>query len=172
MPATEKTEVWVFFDRENIYISARCWTAHPERIIANDMRRDGSVPRNDNIAVSLDTFRDRLHGYDFATNPLGARFDSEVNNDGQSVNNSWNAVWDVATGRFEHGWTVEGRSRSSRSAIGRARRRSGASRCCARSQWKNEFSYDHLPMPPAFGQTAHLHVSLSATLGGPGGADC
>src|SRR5262245_24471213 len=24
-PATEKTEVWILFDRENFYVSARCW---------------------------------------------------------------------------------------------------------------------------------------------------
>ena len=27
--ATEKTEAWVFFDDDNIYISARCWDSHP-----------------------------------------------------------------------------------------------------------------------------------------------
>src|SRR5512143_3710086 len=30
-PATEKTESWVFFDDNNIYVSARCWDSHPER---------------------------------------------------------------------------------------------------------------------------------------------
>src|SRR5262249_35761064 len=24
-PATEKTEVWLFYDHENVYVSARCW---------------------------------------------------------------------------------------------------------------------------------------------------
>ena len=39
-PATEKTESWVFFDDNNIYITARCWDSHPERMIINEMRRD------------------------------------------------------------------------------------------------------------------------------------
>src|SRR6187401_764787 len=30
-PATEKTEAWIFFDEDNIYISARNWETHPER---------------------------------------------------------------------------------------------------------------------------------------------
>src|SRR4029077_8102204 len=28
-PATEKTEVWVFYDTENFYLAARCWDSHP-----------------------------------------------------------------------------------------------------------------------------------------------
>src|SRR6266446_2174867 len=48
-PATEKTEIWIFFDNENFYLVARCWDSHPEREIATEMRRDGGrVPRNEN----------------------------------------------------------------------------------------------------------------------------
>src|SRR5262245_25122588 len=38
--ATERTEAWIFFDDDNIYVSARCWDSHPERMVANEMRRD------------------------------------------------------------------------------------------------------------------------------------
>src|SRR5437763_1241703 len=41
-PATEDTDLWFLFDRENLYIAARCWDSHPEREIANEMRRDHS----------------------------------------------------------------------------------------------------------------------------------
>ena len=30
--ATEKTEAWVFFDDNNIYVSARCWDTQPGRM--------------------------------------------------------------------------------------------------------------------------------------------
>ena len=39
-PATEQTEVWVLFDSETIYVSARCWDSQPDRTVANEMRRD------------------------------------------------------------------------------------------------------------------------------------
>ena len=39
-PITERTEAWVMFDDEYIYLSCRCWDEHPERIVANEMRRD------------------------------------------------------------------------------------------------------------------------------------
>ena len=38
-PATERTQAWVFFDDANIYVSARNWDTHPDRMVANEMRR-------------------------------------------------------------------------------------------------------------------------------------
>src|SRR5215468_5452298 len=38
--ATEKTEVWVAFDQRNVYVSMRAWESRPDRMIANEMRRD------------------------------------------------------------------------------------------------------------------------------------
>ena len=72
-PATEKTEAWVLFDDENLYIVGRCWDSHPERIVANEMRRDNfGIYLNDNFAVVLDTFYDRRNAFFFYTNPVGA----------------------------------------------------------------------------------------------------
>jgi|SRR5262245_3799371 len=50
-PASEKTEVWLFFDRERIYVAARLHETHPERRVANEMRRDSiNIPQSDNFA--------------------------------------------------------------------------------------------------------------------------
>ena len=38
--ATEKTEVWVFYDDDNVYVSVRASESHPERMVANEMRRE------------------------------------------------------------------------------------------------------------------------------------
>ena len=107
-PATERTETWVMFDGSNIYVAARCWdTAPPEQWIANELRRDTTQLRqNDTFGVIFDTFHDRRNGYLFYTNPLGARADQAVTDEG-NLNVDWNPVWDVRTGRFEGGWTVE-----------------------------------------------------------------
>ena len=42
-PATERTDVWMFFDDERVYLSFRCWESEPERLIVNEMRRDNLV---------------------------------------------------------------------------------------------------------------------------------
>jgi uncharacterized protein DUF5916 len=107
-PATERTEAWVMFDRENLYIAARCWdTAPPERWIANELRRDtNQLRQNDTFGVIVDTFHDRRNGFLFYTNPLGARADQAVTDEG-NLNVDWNPVWDARPGRFDGGWTVE-----------------------------------------------------------------
>ena len=106
-PATEKTEAWVLFDDENLYIVGRCWDSHPERIVANEMRRDNfGIYLNDNFAVVLDTFYDRRNAFFFYTNPVGGLFDGLIT-DERDVNRDWNTVWNAKTGRFENGWTVE-----------------------------------------------------------------
>ena len=106
-PATEPTEVWIFFDDDNVYFSARCFDSQPERIAANELRRDnGNIfSLNDTIVITLDTFRDRRNGYAFQTNPIGALRDQAINDGSQ--NDSWNTVWDVKTARFDKGYTVE-----------------------------------------------------------------
>ena len=105
--ATEQTEVWVMFDRQTIYIAARCWNSQPDRIVANEMKRDSTgLFGNETFAVVLDTFYDRRSGFGFMTNPLGALFDATITNE-RTANPNWNTVWDVRTGRFEQGWTLE-----------------------------------------------------------------
>ena len=107
-PATERTEAWILFDDTNVYVSARVHDSAPEsEWIANEMRRDTSQLRqNDTFTVFFDTFYDRRNGYNFYTNPLGARADQQFTNEG-NPNGDWNPVWDVRTGRFDGGWTVE-----------------------------------------------------------------
>jgi hypothetical protein len=107
-PATEKTEAWIMFDATNVYVSARVWDSAPEsEWVANEMRRDTSQLRqNDTFAVFFDTFYDRRNGFNFYTNPLGARADQQFTNEG-NPNGDWNPIWDVRTGRFDGGWTVE-----------------------------------------------------------------
>jgi hypothetical protein len=107
-PATEKTEAWVFFDGENIYVSARCWDSHPERMIINEMRRDNfNIFQNENLTLVFDTFYDRRNGFFFQTNPLGALRDQAVGDEGQTNNQDWNTVWDVKASVFDQGWMVE-----------------------------------------------------------------
>jgi hypothetical protein len=107
-PSTEKTEIWVMFDGDTIYVAARCWdNAPPEKWIANELRRDTNQMRNnDHFGVGFDTFYDRRSGFMFYANPLGGFSDYSVVDEG-APNTDWNPVWEVRTGRFEGGWTLE-----------------------------------------------------------------
>ena len=105
--ATEATEVWVFYDNHNIYIAARCFDSHPERSVANELRRDNRniFQLNDSLSIVLDTFYDRRNGFFFQTNPLGAVRDQAIKDGSQ--NESWNTVWNVKSTRTAQGYTVE-----------------------------------------------------------------
>ena len=55
-PATEQTEAWIFFDDDNLYVSARDWESHPERRVANEMRRDtAQLRQNDTLRGAAST---------------------------------------------------------------------------------------------------------------------
>lgn len=107
-PATERTELWIFYDDRNVYFSARCWDSHPERMVINEMRRDNfNIFQNENVTVVIDPFYDRRNGYFFQTNPLGAIRDQQVTDEGQSNNQDWNTVWEAKGSVFDQGWIAE-----------------------------------------------------------------
>ena len=107
-PATEKTDLWIAYDADHVYVTVRCWDSQPEhRWVLNEMRRDsGNISRNENIAFILDTFHDRRNSAVFEVTPLGGIWDGLVTNE-RPMGADWNPVWVRQAGRFEGGWTVE-----------------------------------------------------------------
>ena len=171
-PATEKTEVWVLFDGNTLYLVARCWESQPERMVVNEMRRDNTtIVQNDGIAFGLDTFHDRRNAVVFELNAIGGRIDGQVTNERQ-MNLDWNPVWDLKIGRFENGWTVETAIpfKSLRYRPGTAQTWGFNARRVNR--WKNEVSYINR-IPASMTLRGHFQSSLMATLVGleaPSGA--
>jgi hypothetical protein len=107
-PATEQTEVWIGYDDDNVYVSIRCHDSQMDRLVANEMRRDGGnmFQGNDLVAFMFDTYYDRRNNVTFVINALGARMDGQVTNE-QQYNGDWNPVWDLKVRRYEDRWTVE-----------------------------------------------------------------
>ena len=140
-PATQCTEVWLLFDDAHVYISARLWESNPERMVANEMRRDHpNITQNELFAFSLDTFYDRRNGVLFNTNPIGGRMDGQITNETQ-FNGDWNPVWRIMSGRFESGWTVEAAIpfQSLRYRPGRVQ--TWGFNVLRNNRWKNEISF-------------------------------
>jgi hypothetical protein len=106
-PAVERTEIWILFDDANLYIAAHCYDSEPDRIVANELRRDNQniFSVNDNISVTVDTFFDQRNAVFFQTNPIGGLRDQAVTDGSFNVN--WNTVWDAKTARTDDGYTVE-----------------------------------------------------------------
>ena len=165
-PATERTEAWILFDADNVYVGARLWdSAPPAEWVANEMRRDTRQLRdNDSFWVMFDTFHDRRNGVAFYTNPLGGLGDFAITNEG-NPNSDWNPVWNVRTGRFDGGWTVE-----MEIPFKSLRYRPGPVQVWGlqlrRTIRRNNELVFLTPLPIALGRTGIFRISQAATLVG------
>lgn len=106
-PVTERTEVAIVYDAENLYVGVWCYDSNAKGIRAKEYERDFDESLDDNFILIFDTYHDKRNGFMFATNPNGARLDAQVFNNGSSVNRFWDGVWDVKTTVTGEGWFAE-----------------------------------------------------------------
>jgi len=106
-PPSERTVLRVLFNDDYLYFGIRCFDTHPERVIATRMRRDGRLSEDDFVQIILDTYDDRRGGFYFATNPLGARLDMHLSDEGRARNEAWDCVWRCRATRDSLGWSAE-----------------------------------------------------------------
>ena len=57
-PVSERTEVRILYDDENLYVGAEFYDSNPSGIVRSPLQRDGPTPNGDAFAISLDTFLD------------------------------------------------------------------------------------------------------------------
>jgi hypothetical protein len=106
-PATFDTEVKLLYDERALYIGVFAKDPEPSAIIVNELRKDFNTGSADGFQVVIDTFKDERNGYQFAINPGGAKWDSQMSNEGRENNANWDGIWDVATRIGEDGWYAE-----------------------------------------------------------------
>ncbi|MFC1650326.1 DUF5916 domain-containing protein [Candidatus Latescibacterota bacterium] len=118
--SSEKTEVRIIFDEENLYIGVICFDKEPSKIVANELSVDVELAGDDNFSVVIDTFNDNRGGFYFSTNPNGARLDGKITGTRSTgrkrpgdtrrrsdINLDWNGIWDVTANITAQGWTAE-----------------------------------------------------------------
>jgi hypothetical protein len=106
-PATHDTEVRMLYDDRALYIGVFAKDPEPGEIIVNELRKDFNTGTADGFQVVIDTFHDERNGYQFAINPSGAKWDSQMSNEGRDQNQNWDGIWDVGTRIGEDGWYAE-----------------------------------------------------------------
>ena len=106
-PSTERTEVRVLYDSQNLYLGLYAHDSGVAHLVINDLKKDFSTDGGDTFEVVLDTFHDKRNGYIFSTNPAGAKADSQMINEGREVNLNWDGVWYVKTQIADDGWIAE-----------------------------------------------------------------
>lgn len=102
-PASQRTEVRVVYDDDALYIGVRLHDSGP--VTARLGRRDMPLGDSDWFGVMLDSYHDHRTAFGFDVNPAGVRRD-EVKTINQD-DNSWDAVWRVATSIDAGGWVAE-----------------------------------------------------------------
>jgi hypothetical protein len=106
-PATEPTDVYLGFDKDNLYIGVRCHDSEPKKIVTTTLTRDSDIGYDDTIQILLDTFHDGRNAFLFSTNSGGVKVDGLIRNEGEQINLDWDGIWDVQGSRDAGGWTAE-----------------------------------------------------------------
>ena len=106
---SERTEVYVLYSRDELYIGAILYDSDPTGILGHQKQRDQSLTTDDRFMLMLDTFLDGRTGYFFETNPAGLLGDGLMRARPGSfgVSKQWDGIWVVKTTRGEYGWSVE-----------------------------------------------------------------
>jgi hypothetical protein len=104
-PISERTEIRILSDLDNLYFGIRSYDRHPELIIAQKMLRDDSLLSEDRVAIALDTFHDGRNGYLFEVNALGSRLDGLIENGAFDAN--WDGIWYAVARIDDEGWIAE-----------------------------------------------------------------
>ncbi|HEY3518744.1 MAG TPA: carbohydrate binding family 9 domain-containing protein [Gammaproteobacteria bacterium] len=102
---SERTEIYLLYDDEALYIGARIYTP-PGEITANVMRQGASITQEDSLFVTLDPFNTQRGGYFFGLNAHGVRFDGLYRNVSEYYTD-WDSIWFAGAQRFDGGWTAE-----------------------------------------------------------------
>tara|TARA_R110002072_G_scaffold233478_1_gene391010 strand:+ start:5315 stop:7549 length:2235 start_codon:yes stop_codon:yes gene_type:complete len=103
---SERTEVYVLYDDDALYIAARMYDSDPDQIAAPVIRHGQGMPSDDRLVVILDPFNSRRAGYRFETNLNAARHDS-LYTSVSSFSIDWNTIWDVAASVEGNAWVAE-----------------------------------------------------------------
>ena len=126
---SQRTEIRVLFDEDNLYIGAVLYD-DPEGIIAYQKRRDAFLMTDDRFMWILDTFLDGRTGYFFEINPAGLMGDGIIGGGGGGgpgggrggmgggrggggggggggVNKAWDGIWEARVVRRPDGWSAE-----------------------------------------------------------------
>jgi hypothetical protein len=105
-PPSERTEVYLLYDDDALYIGARMYDSEPDRIAAPTVRHGQGLGRDDRLVVILDPFSTGRTGYRFETNSNGVRHDALYDNV-TSFESEWTVIWDTAATIFDNGWIAE-----------------------------------------------------------------
>lgn len=106
-PATERTEFWVTYDRDNLYVAVRCHQSTGKGgVRAYTMRHDQDNGTDDMVQIMIDPYQHQTDGYYFGLTAAGGKIEGLIQNQSQSVL-EWDGLWVGKVSRDAGGWSAE-----------------------------------------------------------------
>ncbi len=107
-PSSERTELRVAFDDDNIYFGVVLHDSDPSGIRRSILHREGRIDQDDNIRIGLDTYHDRRNAYIFEINPFGTQGDALISDESMTLSDWWwEGVYESQATITDDGWVVE-----------------------------------------------------------------
>ena len=111
--ATERTDVFVGFTDDTLYVGVICFDQAPEKIIVSNSRRDSDLTEDDSFQFVIDAYHGEQDGFLFGTNPVGLQYDAQLIHTNKpefnetGFNTNWDTTWTVQATQGDHGWSAE-----------------------------------------------------------------
>ena len=103
---SERSEIYLLYDRNALYIGGRFYETDPSAISASILKHGSGLRDDDRLAIVIDPFNTRRSGYRFELNPNGVRVDALYENAG-GFNLNWDGIWEGTSVIDDKGWTTE-----------------------------------------------------------------
>ena len=103
-PSSQRTEVYLGYDSQNLYAIFVCFDSEPQKIRARMTQRE-NIFGDDLVLIALDTFHDHRRAYEFWANPLAIQMDDQWI-EGQPFDTSFDMLWHSRGRLTEQGYIV------------------------------------------------------------------
>ncbi len=100
---SEKTQVFIGYDQDNLYFAFRCFDSNPQAIRACLTPRD-RVMSDDSVTIYLDTFNDKKRAFVFQVNPCGIQNDGVYSEASRRGRGRGGGGGMMGFERFDRGW--------------------------------------------------------------------
>ena len=108
-PASQRTEVFIGYDRTELHVVFLAFDSEPEGIRANMSSRE-NIDGDDSVEITVDTFNDQRAAFTFRSTPLGIQWDArwtEGSSRRGGFDTTLEAVWDSEGRLTDEGYMVK-----------------------------------------------------------------
>lgn len=108
-PATQRTEVYIGYDRTELHVVFLAFDTDPDEIRANMSSRE-NIDGDDSVEITVDTFNDQRAAFTFRSTPLGIQWDArwtEGSSRRGGFDTTLEAVWDSEGQLTDRGYMVK-----------------------------------------------------------------